>query len=178
MKKQQLTSLLILTCLNSACTETPVLGCSTGWRTTGYFTPLEQDYSPVPRQTLRTSDGESLSLPRDFIDMVKIEGWGKTSAGYYVGKYHGAWHTSLQPLDAQGNALRIGSIATDKRKIPHGAKVTIPILQMPPFTANDIGPSIRGKHIDIFCGEGRSGEAKTFQVTRDNVEVCVAAPNG
>ncbi len=175
MNKQQLTSLIALTLLNTACTETPVLGCSTGWQLTGYFTPLEQDYAPESRQTIHTSDGKSLSLPRDFIDTVKIEGWGKTNAGYYVGQYHSAWHTSPQPLDAQGNALRIGSIATDKRKIPHGAKVTIPMLKNHQFTANDIGTSIRGKHIDIFCGEGREGEARTFKVTHDDVEVCVTA---
>ncbi len=151
----------------------PVSGCSDGWYITGYFTPVEQDYPPEPRVAITTSDGQQHALPQAFVEAVKVEGWGKLAAGYYIGEYHNAWHTSSRPLDSQGNTLQIGSIATDKRKIPHGSTVTIPVLNNYTFTANDIGTSIKGKHIDIFCGEGRPGELLTYRMTKKNVEVCV-----
>ncbi|MBL9152729.1 MAG: N-acetylmuramoyl-L-alanine amidase [Verrucomicrobiales bacterium] len=150
--------------------------CSTGWYTTGYYSPAESDFSG-PRFEVNIRDHGREAFPGAFLDAVKMEGWGKTRFGWYLGRYSNAWHKSPSPLDAKGKALVVGAIAVDPDLIPFGSKVTIPSLPSPwntkSFLAKDVGSAIQGKHIDIYCGEGISAEQATFQVTGHNRQVCV-----
>jgi len=38
--------------------------------------------------------------------------------------------------------------------------------------AHDVGPAIKGKHIDLYTGEGKQAEMETFRVTSSNNTVC------
>jgi 3D (Asp-Asp-Asp) domain-containing protein len=165
--------LAVMALTGAACAgKTPAHGCSNGWYITGYFTPLEQDYPAEPSVAIRTSDGQRLRLPQAFIRTVRTEGWGRLANGLYIGHYHNSWHLNRQALDSQGQALRIGTVATDTGVIPHGSVVQIPALNRS-YLANDIGNGIEGQHIDVFCGEGRQAERLTYQVTLTDAEVCV-----
>ena len=67
--------------------------------------------------------------------------------------------TSLHPLNSQENPLEIGDIATNPILILIDTKVKIPTLPSPwnnkVFNATDIGPAIKGKHIDVYIGLGK-----------------------
>ncbi len=41
------------------------------------------------------------------------------------------------------------------------------------FAGLDEGPSINGKHIDVFTGEGINAENETFRITSSNNKVCM-----
>ncbi len=41
------------------------------------------------------------------------------------------------------------------------------------FSALDEGPSIIGKDIDVYTGEGIEGENETFRITGSNNDVCI-----
>ncbi len=41
------------------------------------------------------------------------------------------------------------------------------------FSGLDEGPSINGKHIDVFTGEGIDAENETFRITGSNNTVCM-----
>lgn len=131
--------------------------CSTGWYITRYFTPVETEYSGPTKSIL--VDGKTRMLYSSFLDDVKIEGWGKTKQGDYVGYSDGTYYSSKYPQDSAGNPLQIGDIATDPPVIPKGTKVMIPTLPSPwnnkTYTATDVGPAIKGKHIDVYIGEGK-----------------------
>jgi 3D (Asp-Asp-Asp) domain-containing protein len=112
----------------------------------------------------------------NFIKDVQMEGWGKTKDGLYIGFHDGKWSQSPHPLNSNGQPLIKGSAAVDNRIIPNLKQLTIPTLVAPynneTFTANDIGGAIKGKHIDIFTGEGKAAESETKRITsKDNV-VC------
>ena len=152
--------------------------CSTGWYITGYFTPVESDYSG-PKKIVTIEADEKKSFYRDFLKAIETEGWGKTIEGYYIGPYgdRGSWMRSNNALDTHEKALTISSIATDPSVIPHGKKITIPTLPPPwndkVFIANDIGDGVKGKHIDVFTGEGKVAEQETFRITGYNNKVCI-----
>ncbi|TCS43020.1 3D domain-containing protein [Reinekea marinisedimentorum] len=150
--------------------------CSDGWYITGYYTPLESDY-----QGERTSIIIDLSIktdfPSSFLRDVKMEGWGKTRFGWYLGYYSNEWHRAVQPLDAKGQALTIGTVSADPKQVALGSQVTIPsnhhFLKGNEFIAADVGQMIRNQHIDIYAGEGLPAKQKTLAFTGQQT-VCIS----
>ena len=148
--------------------------CSSDWYITGYFTPIESDYSG---DFIRIAFDDYIKHFRsDFLADVKIEGWGKTRLGNYVGWYDNSFHLSDSALDMHGDELQITSVAVDSTLINQKTKLSIPTLPSTwneqVFTASDIGPSTKGKHIDVFTGEGKQAELETFRITGTDHEVC------
>ena len=148
--------------------------CSSDWYITGYFTPIESDYSG---NFERMAFGDYIKHFRtDFLADVKIEGWGKTRLGDYVGWYDNSFHLNDAALDMHGDELLITSVAVDSTLIEQKTKLSISTLPSPwneqVFTASDIGPSIKGKHIDVYTGEGKQAELETFRITGTENEVC------
>ena len=148
--------------------------CSDGWYITGYFLPIEIDYSSGMIPIL--IDGKVHSFKNDFVNEVKIQGWGKTISGEYLGSYDGKFYFNSIPLDSLGNNLVVGSIAVDPQIIKPGTKITIPTLLQPwnqtIFDSNDVGPAIIGKHIDVYTGEGLDARKEAFRITGYNNSVC------
>ncbi len=149
--------------------------CTSDWYITGYFLPIESDYSGKSVEI--SVDRVKQFYMEDFLEAVKIEGWGRTNAGNYLGWYHGAFTISDRYLDAYNNDLIVGMVAVDDSVIEHGSELTIPTLPEPwnnmVFLGSDEGPSIIGKHIDVFTGEGIDAENETFRITGYNNQVCV-----
>ena len=149
--------------------------CSDGWHITGYFLPLEIDYSSKMSPII--IDGKVHSFKVDFVNEVKIQGWGKTVSGEYLGSYDGKFYLSSTPLDSLGNNLVVGSIAVDPQIIKRGTKITIPTLPEPwnmaVFNSNDVGPAIIGKHIDVYTGDGLGARKEAFRITGYDNSVCV-----
>ena len=148
--------------------------CSSDWYITGYFTPVESDYSG---DFIRIVFDDYIKHFRsDFLADVKIEGWGKTRLGDYVEWYDNSFHLSDAALDSHGDNLLVQSVAVDPILIEQKTKLSIPTLPSPwnelLFTAFDIGPSIKGKHIDVYTGEGKQAELETFRITGTENEVC------
>src|SRR4051812_45229852 len=104
--------------------------CTDGWRITGYYLPLEVDFHQPPLKIQVEGIGAD-PFPADFLDATKMEGWGQTRYGWFLGwsKHH--WVKSQAPLNAHGQPLRIGSIAVDPAVIPNGSKVQIPSAPPP-----------------------------------------------
>ncbi len=54
--------------------------------------------------------------------------------------------------------------------------VTIPTLPSPwnnkVFTSTDIGGDLKGKHIDVYVGEGKLSEQEAYKITGKYNEVC------
>ena len=149
--------------------------CTSDWYITGYFLPIESDYSG---ELVEVSVNEVKQFYlADFLENVKIEGWGRTNAGNYLGWYHGAYTISDRYLDAYDNDLIVGMVAVDDSVIEHGSELTIPTLPEPwnnmVFSGSDEGPSIIGKHIDVFTGEGIDAENETFRITGSDNTVCM-----
>ena len=152
------------------------VSCSNNWTVTGYFTPIESDYS---RSSIRKIKIRQLGVRRfasAFLTEVRMEGWGKTNEGWYLGYYGKQWHKSYHPLNALGTPLVWGAMATDKKVIRQGGRILIPTLpgdiKDQVFLANDVGSAIRGKHVDIYTGEGRSAEDLTYELTGKRHLVC------
>jgi len=181
-KSNFLLSILVLEKSNS---ENEFDSCTSDWYITGYFLPIESDYSGKLVE-ISVDRVEQFYLA-DFLEVVKIEGWGRTNAGNYLGWYYDSYHISDTYLDSQGNDLVVGTIAVDISFIEHehGSKLNIPTLpklnipSLPEpwnsivFSALDEGPSIIGKHIDVFTGEGITAENETFRITSSNNTVCI-----
>lgn len=151
--------------------------CSSHWYITGYFTPVESDYTGK----LVTVDvsGASHQFREDFVVEIKTEGWGKTLSGSYLGWFDESFHLNDFPLDAAGNNLELYTIAVDPTIIPPNSRVMIPTLVHPwneaVFLASDTGTSIVGKHIDIYTGEGKGAHEETYRITGDENIVCLEA---
>jgi 3D (Asp-Asp-Asp) domain-containing protein len=156
---------------------------SDGWRITGYFTPLETDYASEKMREIEIKDVGAEKFDTDFLDTVFDEkkgwgeGWGKTRFGWYLGYYDGNWHRSQAPLDAYNQPLQPNSVAVDNSLIPSQSKVKIPALpgkfgQMI-FIANDVGVTVHGKHIDVYCGEGKDAERQMDEITFEEDEELV-----
>jgi len=149
--------------------------CTSGWYVTGYYTPHESDFSGNLIQI--QAEGQSLQVKEDFIDEVKIEGWGKLESGEYLGWYDSMYHLSPDPLDAHDTALSETSLAADPNVLPQGTMVYIPTLPFPYdqiiFTITDVGPSINGQHVDVYTGEGQTAYQDTLDITGFNNTVCV-----
>ena len=149
--------------------------CTKEWFITGYFTPVESDYSGALQTVV--VDGTPYPFNSSFLTEIQTEGWGKTHLGNYIGYYGGAWHFASMPLDANDKPLQTDAIAVDPSLIHFGARVTIPTLPLgwgsKTFHASDIGPAIVGKHIDVYTGEGKEAGDMTFQITGHGNTVCV-----
>lgn len=163
--------------------------CSDGWRVTGYFTPIENDYDSTQMREVEIKDVGEMSFNIDFLNTVFDEekgfgeGWGKTRFGWYLGNYNGAWHKSDAPLDANNSPLETNSVAVDNSIIPNGSIVKIPGLPgafgKEKFIANDVGVTVHGKHIDVYTGEGKEAERQMNDVTfedDDSLRVCFQKP--
>lgn len=133
--------------------------CSDGWIVTGYYVALEADFSGE-KEEIVLAEGGTRELKKDFLDTVLIEGSGESESGEIIEWYWSAWHINDKPEDYFGDRLIIGTAATDPEQIPLKDRLTIPSLQAPyneiVYTASDIGPSIKGKHIDVFMGSGKN----------------------
>ncbi len=150
--------------------------CSSQWRVTGYFTPVELDYPQTAQIRINIEQqGESLHSAA-FLKAVKIEGWGRTKNGWYLGRFSNKWHKSKYPLNSLGKPLNTGSIATDKNIIPTGSSIKIPSLpnklKHQLYVSDDVGSAIKSTHIDIYTGEGRQAEQTTFEITGQDHTVC------
>jgi len=149
--------------------------CIPGWYVTGYYTPHESDFSGNLMQI--QAEGQSLQVKEDFIDEIKTEGWGKLETGLYLGWYDSMYHLSPDPLDAHDTALSEISLAADPAVLSQGITVRIPTLPSPfdeiLFTINDVGPSIKGKHVDVYTGEGRKAYQNMFRITGNDNIICL-----
>ena len=149
--------------------------CSDEWYITGYYTPLESDFSGEVIKIL--ADGINITSKKEFADTVKIEGWGKMESGSYLGWYDSAFHISSAPMDMHGKELLQKMVAADPLVLEQGSKIKIPTLVEPwnqqELTVTDIGPSIIGKHIDIYTGEGDEARIETERITSENNVLCV-----
>jgi 3D (Asp-Asp-Asp) domain-containing protein len=150
--------------------------CISGFTITGYFTPFETDYPGQKKVTINLGSVGNKEFDENFIKDVKVEGWGKTKDGSYIGFHDGKWHQSPNPLNSNGHQLIKGSAAVDNRIISNLKQLTIPTLVAPynneTFSANDVGGAIKGKHIDIYTGEGKAAETETKRITGENNVVC------
>ena len=146
----------LITSLSEKDESMPSVNCNPDWYITGYYTPIESDFSG--EFVAITFDDGTKQFKADFLDKVKKEGWGKTRFGGYVGWYDNSFHLSNTALDVHGNRLLIPSVAVDMILIELNTKLFIPTLPTPwnelVFTASDIGPSITGKHIDGPISDG------------------------
>jgi 3D (Asp-Asp-Asp) domain-containing protein len=153
----------------------PTWVCSDGWYITGYFTPVETDYSGASESVFIEGVGSD-TFNSAFLSEVRTEGWGKTRYGWYIGYYSSTWHKSNAPLDSADRPLVDGTIAVDPALISMGSSVKIPTLPSPwsgkIYAATDVGSGIVGKHIDVYCGEGSAAEQETYRITGQNNQVC------
>jgi 3D (Asp-Asp-Asp) domain-containing protein len=166
------------------------VSCSEGWRITGYFTPIESDYTSPEMTEVDVAGVGPTSFNSEFVRVVFNEeegfgeGWGKTRFGWYLGNYNGRWHRASAPLDANNSPLRTNSVAVDNGLIANDSIVTIPGLPAGfgdiSFIANDVGVTVHGKHIDVYTGEGKEAEKAMYRVTFEDAEnlqrVCYAPP--
>jgi len=151
------------------------MSCFDGWFVTGYYTPSESEFHG-PNVDIDVQGYGSDQFPADFLKRVRIEGWGLTRHGWYLG-WDRRWIKGDAPLNARGQPLKIGSLAVDRQVIPLGSHVRIPTLVSPwnaqLFVADDTGGAINGKHVDVYCGVGIKAHAETLQITADNQRVCI-----
>ncbi len=150
--------------------------CSSQWVVTGYFTPVEEDYLQADKIKINVENtGESIHS-MDFLLAVKLEGWGKTKTGWYLGRFSNKWHRSDHPLNAMGKPLNVTSIATDRNIIAAGETIIIPSLpnnlKHQLYVSDDVGSAIKNTHIDIYTGEGRQAEKNTYEITGQDHTVC------
>jgi len=156
-------------------TRQKLLSCDSGWYFTGYFTPVESDYSKKLVNIF--VDNTMKQYRADFINDVRIEGWGRTLQGDYLGWYNNEYHLGSMPLDYFGNRLEVGTVAVDPLIIKPKSELYSPSLQSPwdslVFLATDSGPGVKGKHIDVFTGEGLEAKFETNKITSYDNEVCI-----
>jgi peptidoglycan/xylan/chitin deacetylase (PgdA/CDA1 family)/3D (Asp-Asp-Asp) domain-containing protein len=150
--------------------------CLPGFSVTGYYTPFESDYSNKRKVSIDVENLGKREFDEKFIKDVKIEGWGKTVEGWYLGFDNGKWAKNLVPLNSNEQPLFNGSAAVDNTVIPNLKQLRIPTLISPYngmiFLANDIGGAIKGKHVDIYTGEGKTAGIETLNITSKNNVVC------
>jgi len=149
--------------------------CSDGWRITGYYTPVETDFTGSDTRQIEVRGVGSESFNTQFLrtifneDEGYGEGWGKTRFGWYLGYYSGRWHKAEAPLDSNDHPLEPDTVAVDPKVIPRGSVVSIPGLPGDlgklHFKSNDVGVSVHGKHIDVYTGEGREARRRMYQFT-------------
>ena len=150
-------------------------GCSSDWYITGYYTPNETQFKGPKKEILVDEKFEFYNSA--FIKEVETEGWGKASSGKYVGWYDNKFHLENKPLNFHGDKLKIKQVAADPSVLPLGSQITIPDLPEPwntyTFIVTDVGPSIIGKHIDVYTGEGKKAKNITEKLTSEGQNVCI-----
>ena len=175
---------------------TGTMNCSDGWRITGYYTPVETDFTSTETREIEIKGYGKETFNADFLTTVFNdnegfgEGWGKTRFGWYLGEYNGGWHKSDAPLDAHDKPLQADTVAVDNAVIPRGNTVTIPDLPGDlaklEFKSTDVGVSVHGKHVDVYTGEGRQARRRMYQFTYEDdpedggkglTRVCFAPPS-
>ena len=168
-----------LSCSLNSCSIQPQ-NCSSGWKITGFYTPVESDFSsPTKSEVIIAGTGKVL-LDSQFVKKVRVEGWGRTQQNWYLGYYSGKWHKSEQPLNSLGLPLSIGDVAVDINIIQKGSLIVIPSIQGQfkniEFKAVDVGSAIVNRHVDIYTGEGKQAKHETWKIT-GNHQVCIKSSN-
>lgn len=150
--------------------------CSDGWRVTGYYTPVEAKIS-TDKEIVKIVSDEWRKFDKAFVQSVKIEGWGKTRHGWYLGYYGGKWHRADFPKNAYGNPLKVGQVAMDLSQAERLSRVSIPaleeVLKQGVFIVTDVGSQIKGKKVDVYTGEGDTARQLSYRIT-GNHTVCLA----
>jgi len=120
----------------------------------------------------------NIPFNQSFVSDVKLNGWGRTRYGWYLGYFGKQWHKSDTPLDAQGKHLQLGAVAIDREFLKMGNKIVIPqvndIVGVSWFVARDTGSAIKKKHIDVYTGEGKLARAVSWKVT-GRKQVCITS---
>ena len=147
---------------------------SSGWKVTGYYVPLEADYSG--EFVTINIDGESREFRQDFVDSIKLEGWGKTLSGDYLGWYSNSFHINSNAVNVDGNPLTVGIVAVDTAIVDPNSNLIIPTLPDPwndfVFLSSDVGSGVDQRHVDVFTGVGIAAEQETFRITGNGNTVC------
>jgi len=178
--------------LQAGSEDTSGFNCSDGWRITGYYTPIETDFSSGESREIEIGGVGTEKFDAEFLrtifdeDKGYGEGWGKTRFGWYLGNYNGGWHKADAPLDANDKPLEANTVAVDNQVIPRGSIVQIPGLPgdlgQEKFQSDDVGVSVHGKHVDVYTGEGREARRRMWQVTFEEEDkgltrVCFQVPD-
>lgn len=141
-----------------------------------FYTPIENDFKTKKKVSI-TADNITRLYNEKFVDEVKVEGWGKTSFGDYLGYFDGAFHLNSVPIDFMGRPLVIGVAGVDPSIIPLGLNFTVPQIQSPwdniVYKTVDIG-SYTGWIFNIYTGEGAEAGKDMNRITRGNWRICPA----
>ena len=152
--------------------------CSPDWKITGYYSPIEIEFPQGKNQRILIKEFGHLYFNEAFVKEVKMEGWGRTRFGWYLGYFSNAFHKSKNPLNAKGQHLQLGAVAIDTQYLKMGNKITIPqvndVIGVNWFVASDTGSAIKKKHIDVYTGEGKMAKATSWQVTGKK-QVCITS---
>lgn len=137
------------------------------FRTTCYSTELESDYPHsryAPANTWRWCLGytpPSNQYRERFMDRVRFQGSGVAEGGEVI-QYEpvqGCYYISACPLTASGECAQVDlTIAVDRAVIPFRGTVDIETVGI--RRALDTGGAIKGYHIDVYNGIGRSACAR------------------
>jgi hypothetical protein len=152
--------------------------CTTGWKVTGYYRPVESDFNSGQTTTVQTDDGKTRTFDSEFLSSVKRNGSGRTNEGLILKYFDGQWVIREFSAAWDGTPAEIGDIATDQNLIPTGTRgIVVSTLPAPwdlqTFKASDTGPAITGKHIDVFTGEGSIAQAETRRITAEDKTLCM-----
>jgi Transglycosylase SLT domain len=163
--------------------------CSSGWNIEGYFVPLESDYDGMEyAQTITIHNLDDMNktitstLNSEFLEKVRMEGWGLTKQGDYIGSWDGRfWGPFTPSLPPLGYPLVVGiTSATDKSIIPYGEIFTIPTLPSPwntkIFMSLNSQSDVAGKQVNIYTGFGRSAENNKERIEGIENTVCIHKP--
>lgn len=148
--------------------------CSQGWRITGYYTPVESEFVQTPSLSVNAS-GKHYRFSKEFLAAVRMEGWGRTRFGWYLGYYSGGWHRSSTARDAKGNGLVVGMAAMKRgRAMPNHLRIDglETVLGRSVFKVSDTGSGLKSKQVDIYTGEGSRARQLTYAITREHARVC------
>jgi len=154
------------------------IACQSSWKITGFYTPISTDFGAGLDQRIKIKNFKALKFNSDFINAVKLEGWGKTRFDWYLGYYGGQWHKENSPLNSLGLPLAIGAVAVDNQLIAKNTTLQIPaiekIMDISHFQAVDVGSAIKRRHVDVYTGEGEKAKKRSFEVTGTH-QVCFSA---
>jgi 3D (Asp-Asp-Asp) domain-containing protein len=88
------------------------------------------------------------------------------------------WHSSPYPVGSKDEPLKQHTVAVDPNIININQRLIIPTLPAPwnkiTLTAEDVGPDIKGKHIDVYTGEGKHAAEETYRITGHDNIVCLS----
>lgn len=130
-----------------------------GFKLTVYYTPVESEYTG----SKVSATGVTGKYRSDFLNDVKMEGYGKTESGSYIGYFSGKYSKSDKPLSCTGTGLKKEkTVAVDNTIIPRykdngiWQRATLSIHGLPYYRcAEDNGGGITGYHIDVYAGVGK-----------------------